>query len=447
MTSSLRYRFTRLFSAQNYFFECLLVLLILQIQSSEAFTTTSSSKRTSTSSWTAPPTKSTTTQDTDDTPQQEQQQQQLLPLLDWNASSASGSIGSLLLQMQKKEQELKQINPNNSQSSTSSSTLLDPDQALDLDNYNKANQTLSEDAVAASALPSQPPLDPMNYETAKELDQSVTTVPQLGKPLTDGMILLDMPKLYNVLLLENQEEPTPPSSSSTTQSPTTTLELELPSLSRPDHYQDRIGRDMRHLAVSIASSVNTIEQWRLFYALYGGIFPLVECIQEGAMSIRNNIRNKSSLSISRQQPGLTSEYVSTQYEESFLAASSALCALRDLCALSPELSAVLTDGLLRANTGTIATTTTATATTTSSKETTTSLLDDICTLLTYAHDRTEYDYQPARRRLNIFRPQKAAKWTISRRRNRKGKFIVHLSCLVGWLRNIVISPLCLLLSL
>jgi hypothetical protein len=407
----------------------------------------------------APPTRSTTPPDTDNSPPSSPSSSPLPPpSLDWNASAnananantsaaASGvrSIGSLLWQLQKKEQELK------------SKMLLDDDEATLLDNNNKNNnnnQTLSSSSSSQAVLPSppQPPLDPINYEMAKELDQCITTLPQLGKPLTDGMILLDMPDLYQVLL-----------GSSKIQQETLKLELELPSLSRPDHYQDRIGRDMRHLAVSIASSVQTVEQWRLFYALYGGIFPLIECLQEGAQHVRdvNGQPNNDSLSArssfgqqrrqqrQRQQqqrqrppaePSLSmdvseSTMGTSPQEESFLAASSALCALRDLCALAPELAAVVTDGLLRAHTGTLRDNHNHHNhhNNQQSKEASTSLLDDFCTLLQYAHDHTEYDYQhlhlhpPDRRRglnnlnLNMFRRQKAAKWTINGRRNRKGK--------------------------
>ena len=317
------------------------------------------------------------------------------PLLDWNAS---GSIGSMLMQMQKKEEELRKLNQ----------TLLSEEEAEELDPPKQTKKSKSsassssskKDTTSASSAKTSSPqeiskiqqeddsseptipleqqqseLDPMDAETAKELDSSVTFLPK--RSIGPDVEILELPDLYAQLVSKNQSS------------------LPLPPLSRPDHYKERIGRDMRHLGVSIASSVQEIEEWREFCQEphRSGIIPLVECIQEGARSIRN--RRDESLRVS--------DYVQTQYEESFLAASSSCRALRDLCALSPEVSAVITDCILRANTA-------------CEREHETSLMDDFCTILKYAHDNSEYDYK----RSGFWR-RKKAKWTISGWKKRRGE--------------------------
>jgi len=113
-------------------------------------------------------------------------------------------------------------------------------------------------------------------------------------------------------------------------------------LSDPTHYYDRIDKDMRHMAIAIASSVDFDWQWRLFCEEGGGLYPLVRCIRDGAKSIRegeNLVEDGDDLMF-----GMTD-----QHQEAVAAASAACRNLRDLCALSPEFSAVVTDGILRAD--------------------------------------------------------------------------------------------------
>ena len=93
--------------------------------------------------------------------------------------------------------------------------------------------------------------------------------------------------------------------------------------------------------------------------------PLVKCIRVGARSI----------------PPL-----SGRKEECFLAAVSPCRALRDLCALSLEFGAVITDDLLRANIA-------------SRSKGDPSLMDDLCTLLCYADDLG--DITPKRRKQRL----------------------------------------------
>mmetsp|Transcript_17445 Transcript_17445/g.37697 ORF Transcript_17445/g.37697 Transcript_17445/m.37697 type:complete len:920 (+) Transcript_17445:159-2918(+) len=115
-------------------------------------------------------------------------------------------------------------------------------------------------------------------------------------------------------------------------------------LSYPEHYKDRIGRDMRHLAVSIAASIDKPRQWKLFFDEGGGVLPLLECIRDGARAVelgRLDFLDDGDID------GTNS--LKEQHEASFAAACTACRALRDLSALSKDFAAIVTDDILRVN--------------------------------------------------------------------------------------------------
>jgi hypothetical protein len=289
------------------------------------------------------------------------------PLLDWNAS---GTIGSLLMKMQKKEEEMRKLNK----------TLLDKENSLDLSSTSSTNMTTEE---AEQFTESQSELSRLDRATANQLDDAVCV--RISSNLGSETKILELPSLYQVLLGEDEE---------------VEAKEDLPFLSRPSHYDERIGRDMRHLAVSIASCIDDPSEWRLFCQQLqpsGGLRPLVDCIHEGAASIRE-----------RRQDIPISELVQTQYVESFLAASSACRALRDLCGMSLDLAAVITDGLLRANAA--------------AGEEGPSLVEDLCTLLKYADETTDIAPSSWRKlKLKLRRNRKSPKWPIGFLLNRNGK--------------------------
>ena len=113
-------------------------------------------------------------------------------------------------------------------------------------------------------------------------------------------------------------------------------------LSDPDHYHNRIDKDMRHMAVAIASNIDFDWQWKLFCEEGGGLYPLIHCIRDGAKCIREG----ESLA---EEEGEDLFGLSDQHQEAVAAATAACRNLRDLCSLSPEFSAVVTDGILRAD--------------------------------------------------------------------------------------------------
>jgi hypothetical protein len=104
---------------------------------------------------------------------------------------------------------------------------------------------------------------------------------------------------------------------------------------------------MQHLAVSIASNVDSTDKWRLFCDDGGGLSPLLECIREGANSVAEGRQTEVDADGNVLVDDLMQ--IPPQEEESFLAACTACRALRDICALSPSISAVITEGILRAD--------------------------------------------------------------------------------------------------
>jgi len=125
-------------------------------------------------------------------------------------------------------------------------------------------------------------------------------------------------------------------------------------LSDPEHYKERIGRDMRHLSLSIASSVSSPWQWQLFCDEGGGILPLLQCIKEGAQSIQRGnddllfFKTEEVVDEESEENQIMTKFME-QHEESFAAACTACRSLRDLCALSDEFAAVVTDDIVRAD--------------------------------------------------------------------------------------------------
>jgi hypothetical protein len=333
--------------------------------------------------------------------------QQPSPLLDWNAS---GSIGSLLMQMQRREEEMKKLNQ----------TMLfeqQMDQALDL----SSSSSSSNSADLPPPKERQVEIQKMAFATAKELDDSVTYLPDGYDSLDDSAILLELPSLYTILANNPKMEDR---ATMLEQDFVLDKEKELPAmplpvmpLSKPEHYRDRMGRDMRHLAVSIASSVEDAAQWRLFCQQQrsGGLMPLVECIHEGARLMREQQAGRRSASATAMDlldddhaPQFTKLLQQhSYYEESFLAASSACRVLRDLCAISPEMSAVMTDGLLRANIAY-----------SKQGDFPSSLMTDFCTMLNCAQENNEFDAKQRGWRANRFQKKNSSNRTNNRRRKR-----------------------------
>ena len=242
--------------------------------------------------------------------------------MSWNETSASASpgssLGNLLLNMQKKEEAML---------GNESSAFQD---ALDLSkssaNLEKEAQDEEEEEGIAGELEVEEivdeVLDTMDWETARELDDSITKLqPNLVKTMNAQLQLLEPTPLFKALW----------------NPPISTLP-ELP-LSFPEHYRDRIERDKHQLAISIAGSTETVSQWRLFCKEGGGLYSLLEVISTGA----NKIDERKELELAPMR------WKSSAYGQSLASITNACRSIRDLCAISPEVAAVITDGILRAN--------------------------------------------------------------------------------------------------
>lgn len=193
----------------------------------------------------------------------------------------------------------------------------------------KEGRRISEEETPIVMAPEESPAEPVVTTTvdqkqmARQLDAAVSATRRASSldELTSDLKVLPLGSLYT----------TGPNGSST-----------LP-LSQPEHYLDRIDRDRRHLAVSIAASVTDEAQWKSFCQERGGLYPILQTIREGARAISRHQRRKRDKAAYILRPG------DARREESFRAACSACRSIRDLCTISPDMAAVITDGILRAN--------------------------------------------------------------------------------------------------
>jgi hypothetical protein len=285
-----------------------------------------------------------------------------------SSPSPGGSIGSLLMQMQKQQEELQSKTGGGKEIETiilDAGNITAVDEATTKDKAKsmpkekpkaRANKNEGDKWMVSSAAynrgyepPPKQSLGAMDSAAARELDDAVTlmqSTPSSRQDQLNSVQLRPLPSLY-ASSPAYATTGMPQNYDATTNQTTINKDNKRPTpLRMPSQYFDRISRDMRHLAVSIASSIENVDQWRTFCQEgNGGLMPLLECIREGARNINmqkqqlQQLRNKKAFVFLEQQ----------QQEETFMAACTACRALRDLCAVSPELSAVITDGILRAN--------------------------------------------------------------------------------------------------
>jgi len=196
----------------------------------------------------------------------------------------------------------------------------------------------------------------MDAAAATELDNSVTKVSDRNQ-LKKTMTVLPSSPFYarQVSTSENGSEQE---------------NLSLPPWSQPSHYQERIDRDKRLLAIGIAESVVHPWQWTQFKEEKGGIQSLLKSISVGAAAVKKRkSRGKSS------KAGMSQNEQQQRYN-SFLAACHACRALRDLCAISDEIRAVMTNEILRADAALSG-----------------SLMDDLTSLLKHANEEKEPSFK------------------------------------------------------
>ena len=170
-------------------------------------------------------------------------------------------------------------------------------------------------------------LQGLDEDIVREVDESITLLSAPQELLKKDIEVLAMPitiEQPNVEILETDDS----------------LISTLP-LSDVAHTA-RIEKDMRHLAVSIASTIEDAEQWKTFMEDGGGVLPLLECIRDGAKEIEKgpwekDVRDEGMVGLVEQR------------EEAFAAACTACKTLRDLCAISKPFASIITDSILRAD--------------------------------------------------------------------------------------------------
>ena len=143
--------------------------------------------------------------------------------------------------------------------------------------------------------------------------------------------------------------------------------------SHPEHIQ-RIEQDMRYMAVSIASNINSLEQWKELIENGGGVFPILECIHDATKDIET---------ISKHEQNRESDFIKS--EDDFIIISLAIKTLRDLAAIDKNWAVIITEEILKADT----------AWKKSSRGT--GILSDLVKVLQYANQR------PTRKRLDALR--------------------------------------------
>ena len=212
-----------------------------------------------------------------------------------------------------------------------SSSIIDEPEVSDT-NRTEINQKI--DLGVEIEPPTQSPIEEVEEsinEVEAELDESVTLLPgiQMGSALKDMEVLPVSSSSLSAYGLTNAE-------------PDSNLNISssLP-LGDPEH-TERIERDMQLLAVSVASTIDTTEQYKLFVENGGGLKPLLQTIRDGAREIRqgeleSNFYTETVLGTVELQ------------EEALVSACTACRTLRDLCAISKPFAVVMTDGILQAD--------------------------------------------------------------------------------------------------
>lgn len=226
----------------------------------------------------------------------------------------------------------------------------------------------------------------MDLEQIREVDESISILTGSGSLLGRKEIMKDI----EILPSESDATTTASSYPSTIPPASERSTMDLPLPLSDDRHNARIELDMRRLAVSIASGIENEDEWKAFGQDGGGILPLLECVRDGARDIRDGtggwngsfqdrtrrmrsrsrsrfrsrararIRARARLGGNRRNrnPNPNSNHPNgsihglvgeREREAAFDTACNACKTLRDLSVLSKPFSAIVTDGILRAD--------------------------------------------------------------------------------------------------
>ncbi len=109
-------------------------------------------------------------------------------------------------------------------------------------------------------------------------------------------------------------------------------------LEDPQHLA-RLSGDRNELAVSIASTIETPEQWVEFCENVGGLEPILQCIHNVAEEIKQGRANEEEID----------DMLSLKSVDKFSTACAACKVLRDLCAKDQYWASAITDDILTLN--------------------------------------------------------------------------------------------------
>lgn len=283
------------------------------------------------------------------------------PLLSWTDWSTSTSLGSFLLKRKKiEEEEIKKIqdligdNDNDNGmifTTKEQKKLLDnknsiPTVPIDIDQTLKSLASEAEGTFVSFIDLTTGKKDKENVKKKKKAkdDASKGLDKELIREVEESITMLsaqqNLMKDIDVLPFPLQQQQQQRSTSSSLVSSEAALTM-LP-LSDEAHTA-RIEKDIKHLSVSIASTIDDAEQWKRFTEDGGGLLPLLECIRDGATEIDRGVWENNDF----YEEGMIG--LVEKRDEAFAAACKACKTLRDLCATSKPFAAIITDSILRAD--------------------------------------------------------------------------------------------------
>ncbi len=284
------------------------------------------------------------------------------PLSSWTDWSTSTSLGSFLLKRKKiEEEEMKKIqdltmiddydNDNDMIYTTKDNKNTIPTVPMDIDQTLKSLASEAEgtfvsfidlttgkkdkENVKKKKKAKDDAIKGLDKELIREVEESVTILSATQQNLMRDIDVLP----FSVIPLQQQKQQQRSTSSSFAFNEATLTMLPLSD----EAHTARIEKDIKHLSVSIASTIDDAEQWKRFTEDGGGLLPLLECIRDGATEIDRGAWENSDF----YEEGMIG--LVEKRDEAFATACKACKTLRDLCAISKPFAAIITDSILRAD--------------------------------------------------------------------------------------------------
>ena len=215
-----------------------------------------------------------------------------------------------LLQWQK--ESLKRQNTTTNSSSSEQCTVVERDNQMPRCAIKHINRDYESLMDGVEILPNSAPM--LDILSMKKTEDSE------GIPSLNSEEIKDLLKTYNYMRTEQD------------------MHASISTLAG-QRYNARISKDLCHLSLSIAQSIETPQEWVEFVQNGGGLAPIIQCIHDAVDDIKKG-----------QAPDIEGVelYAYDQRKENcFQAACNACRVLRDLCSKNAYWAAAITDELLR----------------------------------------------------------------------------------------------------